>query len=142
MIIDKIYADLVSDERPWGRFERFTLNQPSTIKLVYIEGGKRLSLQYHNKRTEFWKVVKGPVEVRINDTVRILQSGQTTVIPERAVHRLVGLPNVKEAIVLEISFGIFDELDIVRLDDDFHRESPNAELSAPKNAVPQVSSAS
>jgi mannose-1-phosphate guanylyltransferase len=125
MMIDKIYANLISDERPWGRFERFTLNQPSTVKLVYIEAGKRLSLQYHNKRTEFWKVVKGPVEVRIKDKVRILQSGETTVIPEQAVHRLVGLPNVKEAIVLEISYGEFDEADIVRLDDDYHRVTEN-----------------
>jgi len=58
------------EERPWGRFERFTLNEPSTVKLVYVHGDKRLSLQYHNNRSEVWKVIKGPVKVQIgNDTV-------------------------------------------------------------------------
>ena len=114
-------ADVHAEERPWGRFERFTLNEASTVKLVYVQGGKRLSLQYHNHRTEFWKVVKGPVTVQIGKEARILMTGNSVTIPERTVHRLIGMEGVPQAVVLETSFGEFDEADIVRLEDDYAR---------------------
>src|SRR5205085_828137 len=40
--------------RPWGSFERFTLNEPSTVKLIHVEPGQRLSLQRHRDRDELW----------------------------------------------------------------------------------------
>ena len=114
-------SEIVTENRPWGKFERFTLNEPSTVKLVYVQAGKRLSLQYHKNRSEFWKVVKGPVTVQIGKEVRILMTGNSIMIPEGTVHRLVGMDGVPQAIVLEISFGEFDEADIVRLEDDYKR---------------------
>ena len=110
------------EKRPWGRFERFTLNEPCTVKLVYVDGDKRLSLQYHNNRSEFWKVVKGPVKVQVGEETKTLQTGETITIPRKAVHRLAGAGT--EAIVLEISTGDFNEDDIVRLEDDYSR-APN-----------------
>jgi len=109
----------MSEKRPWGHFERFTLNEPCTVKLVYLDGDKRLSLQYHNNRAEFWKVVKGPVKVQLGDDVKLLQTGETITIPKKAVHRLMGAG--QEATILEISTGEFEESDIVRLDDDYKR---------------------
>jgi mannose-1-phosphate guanylyltransferase len=109
----------IVEKRPWGRFERFTFNEPSTVKLIYVDGDKRLSLQYHNKRAEFWKVVKGPVKVHIDEERKLLQTGDTIVIPQGAKHRLEGAGT--EAIILEISKGEFDEDDIVRIEDDFNR---------------------
>jgi len=110
---------MMSEKRPWGHFERFTLNEPCTVKLVYLDGDKRLSLQYHNNRAEFWKVVKGPVKVQLGDDVKLLQTGETITIPKKAVHRLMGAG--QEATILEISTGEFEESDIVRLDDDYKR---------------------
>jgi mannose-6-phosphate isomerase-like protein (cupin superfamily) len=108
------------EKRPWGSFERFTLNEISTVKLVYLEGDKRLSLQYHNNRSEYWKVIKGPVKVQLGEETRTLQSGESLTIPKKAVHRLIGAGT--DAIVLEISKGQFDESDIVRLEDDYKRK--------------------
>jgi mannose-6-phosphate isomerase-like protein (cupin superfamily) len=113
--------DVVIESRPWGKFERYTLNEPCTVKLVYVEEGKRLSLQYHNNRTEFWKVVKGPVMVRVKDEEKIVMTGGTVTIPKKTVHRLIGLEGVRQGIIMEISFGQFDEADIVRLEDDYKR---------------------
>jgi mannose-6-phosphate isomerase len=45
---------VVTDQRPWGSFERFTLNEPSTVKLIYVGPGERLSLQRHEYRDELW----------------------------------------------------------------------------------------
>src|ERR1044071_8881717 len=120
MTVD-VQDDIITEERPWGKFERFTLNEPSTVKLVYVQSGRRLSLQYHKNRSEFWKVVKGPIQVQIGKEVRILMTGQSIMIPERTVHRMIGMDGVPQAVVLEISFGEFDEADIVRLEDDYAR---------------------
>lgn len=124
------------EKRPWGHFERYTLNEPCTVKLVYVEPGKRLSLQYHNNRDEFWKVVKGSAEVRIGDKIRVLHQGESVMIPRKTVHRLGnntrsesssgngGRPNNFDVvIVMEISYGQFDEADIVRLEDDHSRQT-------------------
>ncbi|AIF82362.1 mannose-6-phosphate isomerase, type 2 [Candidatus Nitrososphaera evergladensis SR1] len=108
-----------TETRPWGHFERFTLNEPCTVKLVYVDGDKRLSLQYHNNRSEFWKVVKGPVKVQIGEEKKLLQTGDTITIPKGTVHRLEGAGT--DAIILEISKGDFDETDIVRIEDDYKR---------------------
>lgn len=110
----------IIENRPWGRFERFILNELCTVKLIYVESDKRLSLQYHNNRSEFWKVVKGSVKVQVNDETRTLQTGETITIPKGAVHRLSGADT--DAIILEISTGDFDEKDIVRLEDDYSRK--------------------
>lgn len=109
----------IEEKRPWGRFERFTLNERCTVKLVYVDGDKRLSLQYHNNRSEFWKVIKGPVKVQLGSETKTLQTGETITIPKKGVHRLIGAGS--EAIILEISTGEFDESDIVRLEDDYKR---------------------
>ena len=116
---------IVEEKRPWGKFERFTLNEPCTVKLVYVDGDKRLSLQYHNNRSEFWKVVKGPVKVQIGKSedaldTKTLQTGETIEVPKNALHRLVGAGT--DAVILEISTGEFDEGDIVRLQDDYKRD--------------------
>lgn len=110
---------VTTENRPWGHFERFTLNEPCTVKLVYLDGDKRLSLQYHNKRSEFWKVIKGPVKVQIEKNIQTLQTGQMITIPKKTIHRLIGAGT--DAIILEISTGEFDESDIVRLEDDYKR---------------------
>jgi mannose-6-phosphate isomerase len=88
-----------------------------------------LSLQYHKHRSEFWKVVKGPVTVQLGKGVRILMTGNSITIPERTVHRMIGIDGVPYALVLEISFGQFDEADIVRLEDDHKRISKAATAS-------------
>jgi mannose-6-phosphate isomerase-like protein (cupin superfamily) len=111
---------VVTEKRPWGRFERFTLNEQCTVKLVYVDGDKRLSLQYHNNRSEFWKVVKGPVKVQLDKDNRTLQTGESITIPKKTTHRLIGAGT--DAVILEISTGEFDESDIVRLEDDYKRE--------------------
>lgn len=109
----------ITEKRPWGRFERFTLNEQCTVKLVYVDGDKRLSLQYHNNRSEFWKIIKGPVRVQLDNDTKILQTGESITIPKKMIHRLIGAGT--DAMILEISTGEFDESDIVRLEDDYRR---------------------
>jgi mannose-1-phosphate guanylyltransferase len=122
---DDVKSSVVTTEkRPWGRFERFTLNELCTVKLVYLDGDKRLSLQYHNNRSEFWKVIKGPVMVQLGNDTKTLQTDESITIRKKEIHRLIGAGT--DAIILEISMGEFDESDIVRLEDDYKRAGSNA----------------
>src|SRR5208337_98750 len=90
--------------RPWGRFEKFTHNEKCTIKLLYVKKGKRNSYQYHNGRSEFWKIVSGRVLVTLNGKNIYLRAGGEVKIPVRAKHRVKAL---EDSIVLEITFGKF-----------------------------------
>lgn len=60
-----------------------------------------------------------PVNVQIDDNVRMLQAGESIPIPKQIVHMLAGVAT--DAIILEISTGDFDEVDIVRLEDNCNR---------------------
>ena len=112
------HTEYVLEERPWGRFERFVANNECTVKLIYVDSGKRLSYQYHKKRSEFWKVVSGKLRVTLDGKELILDVGEKIEIPVGAKHRMEG---ITDSVVLEIAFGHFDENDIVRLDDDYKR---------------------
>jgi len=107
------------EERPWGSFERFTANEATTLKIVRVFAGKRLSLQKHTRRAEFWKVIEGSGVIRVGNDEREAQIGDEIEIPAGALHRLTGGP--KGIAVLEIVFGEFDENDIERIEDDFGR---------------------
>ncbi len=108
----------ITDRRPWGYFERFTLNERTTVKLLHVKAGKRLSYQYHKNRSEFWKVVKGEVRAVLKGKPIRLSEGDSVKVPARTPHRIEG---IKDAIVLEIAYGKFDEEDIVRIEDDYNR---------------------
>ena len=108
-----------SEERPWGSFEDFTLNETTTVKILRVSAGKRLSLQKHSKRSEYWKVIEGDGVAQIDEEERQVHIGDEVQIHAGSLHRLTG--GEHGVAVLEISFGEFDENDIVRTEDDFGR---------------------
>jgi len=109
-----------SEKRPWGGFERFTLNEISTVKLLTINPGQKFSLQYHEKREEFWRFLDNPAKVTIGDKVKEMVGGDEVVIKPGMNHRIEALSEPVN--VLEISFGEFDENEIVRIEDAYGRE--------------------
>ena len=110
-------------ERPWGKFEQFTLNEPTTIKLLYVDPNQALSLQYHNQRTEFWKVVEGSGQVVIGDETLEAKVGDEFNIPLKTHHRII--TSSERLTILEISYGHFDEKDNIRLEDKYGRKGTN-----------------
>jgi len=106
-------------KKPWGNFEQFTLNEQSTVKILTVEPKSRLSYQSHSKREEFWRCINGSVQAIVEDISYNLEEGQGIFIPMGAKHRLIGTE--KQGKVMEISFGFFDEEDIVRYEDDYGR---------------------
>lgn len=112
------------EDRPWGSFDQFTKNEPSTVKIVRVAANARLSLQRHEKRSEFWRVIEGSGIARSGDTEREVTVGDEIEIPAGALHRLSG--GAEGIAVLEIAFGEFDEEDIERVEDDFGRADNHA----------------
>ena len=107
------------EERPWGSFERFTKGEPATIKLVRIAPGKRFSLQFHNHRSEFWRIINGDGVVTLDGKQFPASIGDEFEIPVGMKHRMeAGAEGIH---FLEIALGDFDEGDIVRVEDDFGR---------------------
>lgn len=110
----------VRSTRPWGYFERFTLNQKSTVKLIHIDPNSSLSLQYHTRRSEYWRVISGDCSAVVGEKVIQMGPNDELVVPVGVVHRLTGGPN--GARILEIAVGDFSESDIVRIEDGWGRE--------------------
>ncbi len=108
-----------TENRPWGSFENFTLNESSTVKILRVAPGKRFSLQKHSHRSEYWKVIAGDGIAQVNEKETRVKAGDEIHVPVDTPHRLTG--GEQGIAVLEISFGEFEENDIVRTEDDFGR---------------------
>lgn len=109
----------LEEERPWGGFRQFTHNSPSTVKILSVKKGEAFSLQYHDFRTEFWKILSGSPEVTVGDaTVRAEPGDEFKVLP-KVPHRIHATDSDSQ--ILEISSGNFNEGDIVRLEDKYGR---------------------
>ena len=107
-------------DKPWGRFEQYTHNLPSTVKIITVAPGGTLSRQYHDHRDELWVILDRGAQVQLGEEVLEPEAGEKIFIPRGTVHRL-STAGESEVRILEISFGEFDEEDIVRLDDVYGR---------------------
>ena len=107
------------EERPWGNFERFTLNEKTSIKIVTVNAGEAISLQTHAHRDEFWRVISGSGTIVIGTKSYKAHDGESYFSKRGSEHRVEGGQGGLK--LLEISFGDFDESDIVRLEDKYGR---------------------
>ena len=138
-------------ERPWGGFFKIDKKSLESFLSIYFEGvelpfdktkfnlspkilvvepGKKLSWQSHERRSELWRVVRGPVGIYTSPTdeqpkeMDVFNDGETVEMELGTRHRLVGLDDW--GIVAEIWIHSFpenpsDEDDIRRIEDDFGR---------------------
>src|SRR3989344_7568240 len=107
------------EERPWGSFDRFTLNESSTVKILRLNPHMAISLQQRTKRSEFWRILSGSAIVTIGERELPGTPGIEFEIPPGTKHRIKATDT--EVVWLEIALGHFDEHDEVRLEDDFGR---------------------
>lgn len=111
--------DKYLEKKPWGNFEQFCKNEVCTVKIINVDPNEELSLQYHIHRDEFWKILLGKAIIVIGEQIKDGKEGDEFFIPKGTKHRIkTENSSVK---ILEISFGKFDEDDIVRLEDKYKR---------------------
>ena len=109
----------ITTERPWGNFRQFTDNEKTTVKILTVNPGQELSLQYHKHREEFWRVISGDPEVVIGDRTFKANVGDEFTVHTKELHR-IGAGSAM-AVILEIASGDFNENDIVRVKDKYGR---------------------
>lgn len=107
-------------ERPWGSFKQYANNRDCTVSLMTVRPGQRLSLQSHTGRAELWIVIDDGAVVRIGEQVQTCVAGDEIWIPANEKHRL-SCAGSKPVRVLEVAFGNWQQEDIKRFEDDYHR---------------------
>jgi mannose-6-phosphate isomerase-like protein (cupin superfamily) len=150
-MLDKLgfVVSSMDDNRPWGGF--FVIseqNAPAFIdhffpmlqkeelltgklspKILLVAPNKKLSWQYHHRRSEVWKLIRGEASIIRSETDQENPAVQMTIgelveLKKGERHRLVGLSDwgiVAEIWIHTDSQNPSDENDIVRLQDDFGR---------------------
>lgn len=107
--------------RPWGWYEGLAADSGFQVKLIEVNPGASLSLQYHNHRAEHWVVVQGEARVTRGEEVFDLAAGASTYIPLGDTHRLENRGAGALRIVEVQSGDYLGEDDIVRLEDRYGR---------------------
>ena len=137
-------------KRPWGGFfvisdnnsqdfiniyfnglitKKLKVSSKLSFKILIVAPNKRLSWQYHRRRSEIWKVKSGTIRVvtshdNIERKKTILKKGDKITINQGERHRIIGMNDY--AVVAEIWIhtdkdNLSDEEDIVRLEVDYDR---------------------
>ena len=137
-------------QRPWGGFlciiesqaqdfanqffngidvEKLKIAGKLSPKILIVKPNSKLSWQYHERRAELWKIIKGSIGIsRSHDDnqspIIKLDEGDQLKLEKGERHRLIGLEDY--AVLAEIwqhtdPNNQSDENDIVRLSDDFGR---------------------
>src|SRR3989338_3518344 len=107
-------------QKPWGSYLDFIREKDSIVKEITVFPGKRLSLQSHNKRQEYWMVFQGNGSAIVGDKEIELSKGSFVFVDMGKAHRIIN--NSLDVLrVVEVQIGECSEDDIVRYEDDFGR---------------------
>jgi mannose-6-phosphate isomerase-like protein (cupin superfamily) len=105
-------------DKPWGHELLFALAPGKYAgKILVIEKGKRLSLQYHRRKHESLCVLRGKLTLRLGRRTVVAGPGRAFAVPPGTVHRFAARQG--RVTLLEVSTTELD--DVVRLQDDFGR---------------------
>ena len=111
-------------ERPWGSYTVLGTGPGYKIKKVVVKPHTRLSLQYHEYRSEHWVIVKGKAKATIGEEEFFATVDRSMYVPRGAIHRLEN-PMDDDLEIIEVQNGEYvGEDDIVRVADDFGRIEP------------------
>lgn len=113
--------DRVFSKRPWGSFQQYCLNRDVTVKIIKVEPGQALSVQKHYHRDELWVILDEGLVGKLGDNQKGFLVGEEVFIERGTIHSIENR-GLYPARFLEISFGKFDENDIVRISDKYGRK--------------------
>jgi mannose-6-phosphate isomerase len=114
-------ADESRVDKPWGYEIRWAITDRYLGKIIHVNSGEALSLQYHERKDECLLVSKGEVDIEIGgadgklETMR-MRAGDSVHLPAGTHHRVTA---VEDADIFEVSTPEID--DVVRLEDRYGR---------------------
>ncbi len=108
-------------QRPWGRYEILSESDSHKVKKIWVNPGKRLSYQRHEKRAEHWFIVHGDARITLNGDIFEMGAGDSIDIEIGELHRIENIGSI-DLVFVEVQTGTyFGEDDIERIEDDFGR---------------------
>ena len=109
-------------EKPWGYELHWAKPDRYVGKLIHVNAGHALSLQYHNRKDETIFLWSGRMlfEIKEGDTLvaREMAPGQAVHVTPKTVHRMTA---VTDCDIFEVSTPELH--DVVRLEDRYGRSS-------------------
>ena len=108
-------------EKPWGH-ELVVAHTPSYVgKLLHIEPGQALSLQYHERKDETFFVARGSIELQVEEDGKLvsreLREGDSYHVAPPTRHRMIA--GAAGCDLFEVSTPELE--DVVRLEDRYGR---------------------
>jgi mannose-6-phosphate isomerase-like protein (cupin superfamily) len=110
--------------KPWGYYITLEQGDNHKKKLLCIYPGHRTSLQSHMHRSETMCKVSGDgCIIIINDSVEDRHMDfRKHNIPAKSIHRLDNTSSSNNMYIYEEQYGVCDESDILRYEDDYERQ--------------------
>lgn len=120
-LISAIRKNKESSTRPWGKYQILFEDDNCKVKIITVLPGKRLSLQSHEKREEYWIITQGEGLMTLGVMNFKMNAGDKIKITYGTKHRIQNIGKIP-LVFIEVQTGTyFGEDDIVRYDDDFGR---------------------
>lgn len=116
-IANKVNVTPMFEERYWGSFKILDIVKNGHFevltKRVRINSGKSISYQYHELRTEIWTILSGEAEILIDGSYKLINTGDTVMIPPKMKHSIKAISNVE---MIEIQQGVINGNDVKRIE--------------------------
>ena len=110
-------------EKPWGHELWWAQTDRYVGKILHVNKGEALSLQYHERKDEWLLVNEGAIDMEVGalegtlEKVR-MRKGDSVHLPPRTRHRITA---VEDADIFEVSTPEIH--DVVRLEDRYGRKT-------------------
>jgi mannose-6-phosphate isomerase len=108
-------------EKPWGHELIFASTERYVGKVLHIEPGQALSLQYHERKDETFLVARGRIDLQVEEdgelVTRSLAEGESYHVVPPTRHRMIAGPEGCD--LFEVSTPELE--DVVRLEDRYGR---------------------
>jgi mannose-6-phosphate isomerase len=117
-------------EKPWGHEQIFAAEDGKYVgKIIYVNAGQSISLQYHEHKEETISLISGTAEIQYGPiggelTAVTFEPGDTIHVPARAVHRVTAVTDIVFAEASTAPPGWRE--DVVRLQDAYGRAGTSA----------------
>jgi len=129
--------------RPWGYYGLYSDNEICTAKILFVKSGQALSMQFHQKRAQFYYLfdsftvqysdVPVPKKIRYNREELKKFAGEHVIavdgqpgdmfgFDKGVIHRLMYKGTREYGRCLDLAFGENDEEDITRIWDFYNRK--------------------
>ena len=114
------HPGVIRIDKPWGYELLWAKTDRYVGKIIHVNAGYALSLQYHNLKTETVYLASGRLLYEIQEGERLvgheLTPGERMHVPAGTVHRMTA---IEDSDIFEVSTPEID--DVVRLEDRYGR---------------------